>query len=42
MRIYYCGGGYYDCDEIEFMGDVIMIDHVSYANIEDIERIETI
>lgn len=41
MRIYFYDGSYADCEEIEFMGDVILWDHVRYENISDIERIET-
>ena len=42
IRVYFYDGGVLDCVELEFMGDKIMFDHVRYADVSEIERMEVI
>ena len=40
MKITFYDGSTAQCEEIEFMGDVVMLDHYRYAPISDVEKIE--
>lgn len=41
MTIYFYDGSTAECEEIEFYGEKIMLDHTRYADTADIERIES-
>lgn len=41
MTIYFYDGSTAECEEIEFYGDKIMWDHCRYADVSEVERIES-
>lgn len=41
LIIYFHDGSTAECEEIEFYGDTIMMDHTRYVYTSDVERIES-
>ena len=41
MIIYFFDGSKMECNEILLSGDMLLVDHVRYVHICDIDRIET-